>query len=132
MSLRYLHFDYAEGTDGTGTLEAMASVWPEQVQAVHAEVVQALAWAHAEFPGRRGPLDEGFDWDYDLHGVQELTAPEVLRYDEQTCQLRVLAGPAGKPRHTLTLSLGGTPAFCEVFIQRFGLGADVKEHPGKA
>ena len=66
MSLRYLHFDYAEGTDGTGTLEAMASVWPEQVQAVHGEIVQVLAWAHAEFSSQRGPLDEGFDWDLSL------------------------------------------------------------------
>lgn len=124
MSLRYLHFDYAEGTDGVGTLEAMASTWPEQVQAVHAEVVQVLEWAHAEFAGRRGPLDEGFDWDYDLHGVQELTVPEGLHYDEQTHRLSVEAGPAGKPRHTLTLSLGGTPAFCAAFIQRFGLASD--------
>jgi hypothetical protein len=124
MSLRYLHFDYAEGTDGTGTLEAVASTWPEQVQAVHAEIVQMLDWAHAEFPNQRGPLDEGFDWDYDLHGMQELTAPEVLHYDEQMCRLSVEAGPAGKPRHTLTLSLSGNPAFCEAFIQRFGLGSD--------
>jgi hypothetical protein len=124
MSLRYLHFDYAEGTDGTGSLEAMASVWPEQVQAAHGEVVQVLEWAHAEFPGRRGQLDEGFDWDYDLHGMQEMTAPEALHYDELAQQLRVEAGPPGKPRHTLTLSLGGTAAFCEAFIQQFGLNAD--------
>lgn len=119
MSLRYLHFDYAEGTDGTGTLEAMASVWPEQVQAVHVEIVRVLDWAHAEFPNQRGPLDEGFDWDYDLHGMQEMTAPEALHYDEMTRQLRVEAGLPGKPRHTLTLSLSGTPAFCAAFMLQF-------------
>ncbi|AYQ28571.1 MULTISPECIES: hypothetical protein [unclassified Polaromonas] len=124
MGLRYLNFDHSEDGDGVGTLEAMASVWPEQVQAVHAEVVQVLDWVHAQFPGRRGPLDEGFDWDYDLHGVQELTAPEVLHYDEQARRLSVEAGAPGKPRHTLTLSLSGTPAFCEAFIQQFGLNAD--------
>ena len=124
MSLDYLHFDDAEGSDGTGTLEAMASVWPDHVQAVHAEIVQVLDWAHAEFPNQRGPLDEGFDWDYDLHGMREMTAPETLRYDELAQQLRVEAGLPGKPRHTLTLSLGGTPAFCEAFIQRFGLESD--------
>ena len=123
MSLRYLNFDHAEDSDGVGTLEAVASTWPEQVQAVHAEVVQVLDWAHAEFPGRRGPLEEGFDWDYDLHGVQELTAPEVLHYDEQAHRLRVEAGQAVKPRHTLTLSLSGNAAFCEAFIQHFGLGS---------
>jgi hypothetical protein len=124
MSLRYLSFDYAEGTDGTETLEAMASVWPEQVPAVHAEIVQVLDWAHAEFPGRRGPLDEGFDWDYDLHGVREMTAPEALHYDEATRRLKAEAGPPGKPRHTLTLCVSGTPAFCAVFMQQFGLNPD--------
>lgn len=121
MTLDYLHFDYAEGSDGTGTLEAMASTWPEQVPAVHAEAVQVLAWAHAEFPGRRGPLEDGFDWDYDLHGMQELTAPEALLYDEATGRLRVQAGPPGKPRHTLTLSFSGSAEFCEAFRQQFGL-----------
>jgi hypothetical protein len=43
LSLRYLNFDYAEGTDGTGTLEAVASIWPEQAPAVHGEIVQVLA-----------------------------------------------------------------------------------------
>lgn len=124
MSLRYLSFDHAEDADGTGTLEAMASTWPEHVPAVHAEIVRVLAWAHAEFPNRRGPLDEGFDWDYDLHGMQETTAPEALHYDEATHQLSVNAGPPGKPRHTLTLSLTGTPEFCAALIQQFGLCAD--------
>ncbi|MFS2036894.1 hypothetical protein ACEN8I_22920 [Polaromonas sp. CT11-55] len=121
MSLDYLHFDYAEGDDGTGTLEAMASTWPEQVPAVHAEVVRVLAWAHAEFPGRRGALEDGFDWDYNLHGMRELTAPEALLYDEAAGRLVVQPGPPGKARHTLTLTLSGNAGFCEAFRQQFGL-----------
>ena len=121
MSLDYLHFDYAEGDDGTGTLEAMASTWPEQVPAVHAEVVRVLAWAHAEFPGRRGPLEEGFDWDYNLHGMREMTAPEALLYDEAAGRLAVQPGAPGKARHTLTLTLSGNAGFCEAFRQQFGL-----------
>lgn len=39
MLLHYLNFDYSEDTEGTGTFEAMASVWPDQVAAVHAEIV---------------------------------------------------------------------------------------------
>lgn len=124
MSLDYLHFDYAEGSEGAGTWEAMASTWPEQVPAVHAEVVRVLAWAHAEFAGRRGPLDEGFDWDYDLHGMRELTSPEALLYDEATGRLAVQPGPPGKARHTLTLSLSGTAEFCEAFQREFGLDAE--------
>ena len=124
MSLDYLHFDYAEGSDGTGTLEAVASTWPELVPAVHAEVVRVLDWAHAEFAGRRGPLEEGFDWDYDLHGMQELTAPEALLYDEAAQRLKVEAGPPGKPRHTLTLSFSGTAEFCDAFRRHFKLDLD--------
>jgi hypothetical protein len=120
LSLDYLHFDYAEGSDGSGTLEAMASTWPEQVPAVHAEVARVLAWAHGEFPGRRGPLEEGFDWDYNLHGMRELTAPETLLYDEAAGRLAVLSGPPGKARHTLTLTLSGNAGFCEAFRQQFG------------
>jgi hypothetical protein len=124
MRLRYLSFDYAEGTDGTGTLEAMASTWPEQVQSVQAEVVQVLAWAHAEFPGRRGSLEEGLAWDYDLQGLLEFTAPQALHYDETARRLVVEAGLPGKPRHTLTLSLSGTAEFCDAFKRQFGLDAD--------
>jgi hypothetical protein len=124
LSLDYLHFDYAEGGDGTGTLEAMASTWPEQAPAAQAEAIQVLAWAHEEFPGRRGPLEDGFDWDYDLHGMQELTAPEALLYDEVSRRLSVQAGPPGKPRHTLTLSLSGTAEFCDAFRRHFGLDLD--------
>jgi hypothetical protein len=47
-----------------------------------------LDWAHAQFPGRRGPLDEGFDWDYDLQGLLEFTAPQVLHYDEAAHRCR--------------------------------------------
>lgn len=124
MSLRYLNFDYAEGTDGTGIFEAAASTWPEQVPAVHAEIVRVLAWAHAEFPGRRGLVEEGFDWDYDLHGLQEMTAPEALHYDEAAGRLTVQAASTGKPRHTVTLSLSGSPSFCAAFMQQFGLDPD--------
>jgi hypothetical protein len=124
LSLDYLHFDYAEGSDGTGTLEAVASTWPDLVPAVHAEASRVLDWAHTEFPGRRGPLEDGFDWDYDLHGMQELTAPEALLYDEAAHRLKVEAGSPGKPRHTLTLSFSGTAEFCDAFRRRFGLELD--------
>jgi hypothetical protein len=119
MSLRYLSFDYAEDTDGIGSLEAAASTWPERAQAVHAEIVQVLDWAHAQFPGRRGPIDEGFDWDYDLQGLLEFTAPQALRYDEATRALTVLGDPPGKPRHTVTISVSGSPEFCGAFRRQF-------------
>ena len=120
MPLHYLSFDFSEDTEGTGTFEAMASTWPEQVAAVQAEVVRVLRWAHQAFPNTRGPVTEGGDWDYDLHGMREFTAPERITYHASTGSLDVQAGIAGKPRHTLTLLLSGTDAFCDAFRQAFG------------
>ncbi|WP_137893350.1 hypothetical protein [Ramlibacter sp. 2FC] len=120
MALRYLEFDYSEDTAGVGCFEAMAAVGPPQLQALHAEIVEVLGWAHAAFADR-GPLEDGHDWDYELQGAQEVTAPQTLHYDEATGRLEVSVGPTGAPRHTLTLTLSGSPAFCEAFRGRFGL-----------
>ncbi|MEO6018177.1 MAG: hypothetical protein ABIP46_13055 [Polaromonas sp.] len=124
MTLRYLHFDYAEDTEGHGTLEAMASTWPEQAAAVQAEIVQVLDWAHTGFQGRCGPLHEGGDWDFDLQGQQEFTGPETLHYDPEARQLSVVAGPPEKPRHMVTLCLSGSAEFCAAFMQQFGLDTE--------
>ena len=122
MTLHYLDFDDSEDTDGIGTFEAMASTWPEQVPEVHAEIVSVLDWAHAEFPDTRGPIGEGGEWDYDLHGMQEFPAPQQIEYDATTRRLSVRNSPPGKPRHTVTLSISGTSQFCMAFRQQFGLG----------
>ena len=121
MPLTYLDFDYSEDEYGLGTFEAVASTWPEQVAAVHAEIARVLDWAHGVYPGRQGPVDDGGDWNYDLHGLLEFTAPETILYDERSHQFSVQAGPAGKPRHTVTLAVSGSPGFCLAFRQRFGL-----------
>lgn len=123
MTLNYLVFDYSEDTDGAGTLEAAASVWPEQVPAVQAELVRVLDWAFTVFAGRRGPLEEGGDWDYDLQGLLELTAPQTATYDALTRRLSVQPGPTGRPRHSYTLALSGTAGFCDAFRAQFGLDA---------
>lgn len=123
MTLNYLIFDYSEDTDGAGTLEAAASIWPEQVPAVQAELVRVLDWAFTSFAGRRGPLEEGGDWDYDLQGLLEFTAPQTVAYDALTRRLSVQPGPAGKPRHTYTLAFSGTGEFCAAFRAQFGLDA---------
>ncbi|MES2089088.1 MAG: hypothetical protein V4532_03765 [Pseudomonadota bacterium] len=122
MSLNYLEFDYSEDTQGIGTFDAMASIAPSQVPAVHAEMAMVLAWALKAFPGGRGPVGDGFDWDYDLQGQREFTASDTLVFDEYTVQLRVTPHPPGTPRHTLTLSVSGGDAFCAAFRARFELG----------
>ena len=121
MTLNYLDFDYSEDAEGTGTFEAVASTWPEQVSAVQGEIAQVLDWACKAFPGRRGPVEEGGEWDYDLHGQQEFTAPETIHYDEGRGRFTMQLGTPGKPRHTVTLTLSGTEEFCSALRQRFGL-----------
>jgi hypothetical protein len=121
MTLDYLVFDYSEDTEGAGTLEAAASIWPEQVPAVQAELARVLDWAFTAFEGRRGPLEAGGDWDYDLQGLLEFTASQEVRYDAVRRRFSVESGPAGKPRHTYTLALCGTGAFCAAFRAQFGL-----------
>ncbi len=120
IPLQYLDFDYSEDGDGIGTFDAMASTAPDRVPAVHAEIARVLGWAHEAFAGARGPLDEGGEWDYDLQGQREWSAPEALDYDEATQRLSVKAGAAGVPRHTVSLSISGTPAFCAALRARFG------------
>lgn len=121
MSLNYLDFDYSEDEQGIGTFDAMASTAPQHVAAVRAEIARVLDWAYATFPDVRAPLDEGGEWDYNLEGQQEWTAHESIRYDEVTGKFSSQLAPAGAPRHTVTLSLSGSPQFCAAFRQRFGL-----------
>lgn len=121
MSLDYLIFDFSDSTDGTGTFEAMVSVGPQHVAAVHAEVATVLAWCHAQFGSDCGPASEGFAWDAELQGQQEYSAREDLHFDVATGRLRARLQPPGVPRHTLTLTLSGHEAFCEALRAHLGL-----------
>jgi hypothetical protein len=121
MSLDYLIFDYSDSTDGTGTFEAMVSVGPQHVPAVHAEVAAVLAWCHARFGSDCGPVGEGFTWDAELQGQQEFSAREDLHFDVATGRLSARLMPPGTPRHTLTLTLTGDEAFCEALRSHFAL-----------
>ena len=119
MPLDYLDFDYSEDGHGVSTFDAMASTRAHQASAVRAEVASVLAWAHANFPGARGPLDEDGVWDYDLQAVQEYAVQDHIDYDEETQQLLVRPGVPGEARHTFSVSIGGTAAFCAAFRQHF-------------
>ena len=44
-ALDYLDFEYSEDEHGQGTFDAMASVLPAHVPALHAELTRVLAWA---------------------------------------------------------------------------------------
>ncbi len=121
MTLDYLDFDYTEDEDGHGSFDAMAGVAPAQWPALLAEVQQVLAWAHREFPGARGALEDGGQWDCELQGVCEVPTPLDLRFDEGTGQVKESQGTPGQPRLTLSLTLSGTPAFCAALREAFAI-----------
>ena len=118
-TLDYLDFDFSEEADGSGSFDAVASVGPQQLAAVHAEIVVVFNWAHATFAGQRAPLDDGGAWDFDLQSLQEWSLSETLTYDEDSGQLDVDAGTTGAPRHTVSLSIVGSADFCAAFRAQF-------------
>jgi len=116
--LAFLDFDYTEDDQGHGSFDAMAAVAPAQWRALHDEVVAVLDWAQAGF-GAPGPVGEGAEWDLELQGVREVATTLVVGY-APGAGLRLQDGPTGAPRTTLSVTLSGTPAFCEAFRQAFG------------
>ena len=123
MTLDYLDFDYSEDEEGTGTWDAMASVKAERVPALAAEIAQLLRWANQQFSGRQGAAEDGFDWDYDLQLAEDSAAQGHIGFDESSRSLRVDVHPGVMPasRHTVTLTVSGTPVFCRALREAFGL-----------
>ncbi|MDO9278373.1 MAG: hypothetical protein Q7U05_07405 [Polaromonas sp.] len=119
MRLNYLEFDYSEDADGVGTFDALAATAPAHNAAVLAEVASVLAWAHNAFEAQRAPLDEDGEWDYDLQAWREFSAVDVLHFDDHSGELSVQPQAAGTARHTVSLSVTGTPGFCAAFRERF-------------
>ncbi|MCE1251526.1 MAG: hypothetical protein LWW82_12485 [Comamonadaceae bacterium] len=110
MALDYLDFDYSEDANGQPCWDAMACVSATHLPALCAEVVQLLTWAQAQFPGRQGPIDEGFDWDYELQAQTEDGQPLACSYLPHSAQLQ-LAPAAPTQRLQLSLTLCGSAAF---------------------
>lgn len=121
MPLHYLDFDYSEDDEGTGTWDAMASATPQHWDAVLTEVAQVLRWAHGAFAGRRGAIENGADWDYDLQGVREVVTVQHLQYDDASQALTAEPAPTSTCRYTLSLSISGRAAFSAALREEFGL-----------
>ncbi len=109
MALDYLDFDYSEDEQGTGTWDAMASVYAERVPALAADIEQVLLWATREFTGRQGALDDGGDWDYELQSQDDEGRPLPANFDESTGKLLLAASARG--RTTVSLTLAGSAQF---------------------
>jgi hypothetical protein len=92
--LQYLDFDFSDEESGRGSFDAMASVTPDRLHALQAEIAAVLEWATSVF-GPEAADDEG-EWAHELQSVDE---------------------PG--PRTTVTLTLSGSPAFCDAFRHKF-------------
>ncbi|NPC57046.1 hypothetical protein [Caenimonas soli] len=99
MQLHYLDFDFSDEESGRGSFDAMASVDPARLPALRAEVAAVLDWAGRTF-GPAGALQDESEWDYELQSMAEPDHPALT---------------------TLTLTLSGSPAFCEAFRQEFAV-----------
>ena len=100
QSLSYLLFDATDEESGACAFDAMASVLPDRLPALLAEVQAVLAWATHLFGPACNDDDEGDagDWAFEL-------------------QTTDVAGADG--RVTLTLTISGHSAFAEAFRQAF-------------
>jgi hypothetical protein len=118
-TLDFLEFDYTEDEHGHGSFDAMAAAPEAQLARLQSEIARVLDWADAQF-GAPQPLDEGGDWDCELQGMHEVATPLEVRH-RRGSGLDLQPGTPGEPRVTLSLTLTGTPAFCEAFRQAFDL-----------
>ncbi|WPB56981.1 hypothetical protein [Xylophilus sp. GOD-11R] len=121
MELHYLDFDISEDADGSAVFDAMASVAVDRLPALWAEIARVLGWAHESFPHARAPLDEGGEWDYLLEGAEEVRTAVELHFDPQAGTVAVGSRTPGITRHSVSLSITGTPTFCEALRSAFEL-----------
>jgi len=104
---------------------------PAQWPALQAELLLLLDWAHQRQSLRRGPIEEGGDWDYELQAQPDgaCAPPQPLHYEPVNRQLRGMpvawmgsaAASAPGQRTTLTLTLSASAAFSDALREQFGL-----------
>jgi len=119
MQLHYLHFDFSDEDTGRASFDAMASVLPDRLPALLAEIAAVLGWAAGAF-GPGGALGDESEWDYEVQGAVEPDTPMTASYDYESGQVSITpANP--EARTTLTLTVSGSPAFCGAFREKFEL-----------
>lgn len=123
MTLDYLDFDFSDDDAGGGSFDAMAAVVRDRLPALLHEVGAVLAWACAAF-GPATAVDDGGEWDFELQGSDESGIALPVTWDMRDGEARLEPSASGADDQsfiTLTLTLGGSPAFCEAFAERFEL-----------
>jgi hypothetical protein len=121
MALDWLDFNFSGDAEDGGSFDAMASVGPAQLPALQGEIVRVLEWSRRTF-GEPLPPEDGGEWHYELQGVRELPTPLDVEYEPALRSLRLGDGRPGAPRITLSLTVGGTAAFCAAFREAFSPG----------
>ena len=119
MQLQYLDFDFSDEDSGRGSFDAMASVVPARLAALIGEVEAVLRWAQQAF-GSAGALEDEGEWDYELQATTDSEAPLKVAYSEASGEVSLGRAAGTAARITLTLTLSGSPAFCEAFRANFG------------
>jgi hypothetical protein len=117
MPLQYLDFDFSDEDSGRGSFDAMASVVASRLPALLAEIATVLRWAGGAF-GPAGTLQDEGEWDYALQAFAEPDTPLDVSYEEGSGRV-LLAHQDHAALTTLTLTLTGSPGFCEAFRQAF-------------
>lgn len=114
MDLQFLEFDCSEDSEGVVCWDALAQPAARHQAAMVQEVTQLLAWAHAFSPQSPGPLEDGAEWDFDLH----MQAPtSAIQAHWHAGENRLVFCPVPPPNEviSLSLSISGTAAFAEAF-----------------
>lgn len=119
MRLNYLDFDYNEDELGAGCWDALASVDSSRLPELLEEAQQLLLWAESAFAGRRAPLEDGGDWDWEISAQTDAGQPLAAVYDEAATRLTLCPWPT--ERTTLGITLSASAAFSEALRAHFGL-----------
>lgn len=115
--LHYLDFDFSDEESGRGSFDAVASVRPDRLPVLLAEIGAVLDWAVGAFGPSGASEDEG-EWGFELQGTSEPALPLMVVYDNGVVTLTPAVGLA---RTTLTCTLSGSAAFCAAFREKFKL-----------
>jgi hypothetical protein len=114
MDLQFLEFDCSEDSEGVVCWDALAQPAARHTPALLHEVTQLLTWAHRFGPQAPGPLEDGADWDFDLH-IRSGNALLQAHWNSANQTLALSPAPKDHDEITLSLSISGTPAFAQAF-----------------
>jgi len=118
MHLQYLDFDCSEDGEGVVCWDALAQPAVRHTTALLQEVTELLVWAHHSSTRRPGTLEDGADWDFDLH-IHMASASIQAHWDTPKQMLVLSPPPKESEEISLSLSISGAAAFARAFRQQW-------------